>query len=406
MRFICPWGWRGKACAKYLPKHIANWIDVLKYPQRERPLESKRLSLGAIVFLALGLFVVGRFSQPGIRSAGATCVDGQAGQVAVEKNVLLMAVSARPRNAGNESILRVMEVSGRHGTPEIRSEMKFQNGLLAIETDGRLAVVHESKVGLHIINIQNLAAPRILSTLDWEFPVYQPGRSEYVLRHRISNLQLSEQTLLLRIRGFGIAFVDLTAPEEAKVVGSVPVEVGYLKGMAVLNDLTYVLANKLLVIDFADPRQPQELAQIDLPPTFKLGGALAIDERRQILFAAADGLHSYDISQPGKPDYIGRAKARWGLLGRRESSMFEKLYLTDSYAIVAGSSGYNANPYYFYEITNPLKSRGLKKKLFSDNLDEVTVSDERVFALRQTHRLADKGCVSEILYSKYKGTRD
>lgn len=108
--------------------------------------------------------------------------------------------------------------------------------------------------------------------------------------------------------------IDISAPEDPDIVGSVETPEGYGYDVEVIGDIAYVANSDagLLLIDVSVPTAPKIIRSVDTP-----GNAYSIKVIDDAAFVAdgANGLVQFDISDPGHPTIIGSVDTPGSALG-------------------------------------------------------------------------------------------
>jgi hypothetical protein len=196
----------------------------------------------------------------------------------------------------------------------------------AVDVTGNTAYVAAGSAGLYVVDVSDLAAPRVASQLAL------PGNANDV---RVAG------GVAYVAAGSAVLTVDVSAPASPARLGSLAVP-GNAVRLAVSGTLVYVadMAFGLRVIDAGNPAQPREIGLLALagtPRAVSLGGPGAY-----ALVACGDqGLAVVDVSRPSSPLLVGStppgllragsvtARGHYAYVATGESAVFGGLHVVE-----------------------------------------------------------------------------
>lgn len=157
-----------------------------------------------------------------------------------------------------------------------------------VQVEGSTAYVVDPWSGLHLLDIQNPAAPRELSRVD------TPGLAGQVA--------VAADRAYLLDRWFGLYIVDVSNAQSPVLAGryAAPQQVD---AVVQAGSIAYAAArgDGLWVIDLSDPAAPQAVAHVELP---EIGAGLAWMDGYLYVAAAEAGLYIYRLDNARAPEQV------------------------------------------------------------------------------------------------------
>jgi hypothetical protein len=296
----------------------------------------------AIAIAGFASYSVMRMMQPrlSIVDEHQVCVEGQILSMAAADGMLVAGVSRPHRVPGQSSALQVRHSLYVQG-PLVIGELGMDADVTRLVTDGRNA--YAIAYGLHVVSLEDPTHPETIATLDWEIPRERSDGSRILNKlsamHRVGGMVINNDLLLVQVVSHGVSLIDTSDPSSPRLASVVTFPPGdTASGVAAAGSYIYAMERGLRVIDAHDPREPREIARIDVPDEARVSSALAVDDQANLLYVAANGLFVFDIEDPTAPQLIWRAgKANMWTAGMEhvfESDRYQDLVLGEDTAIV------------------------------------------------------------------------
>ena len=235
--------------------------------------DNMMLGTGVVETTGMGLAVVGETASIG---GHAACVLG----------------SGTTAYAGLGATLGILDLAAPV-TPRLLGRLRLPGTIEALVAVGTTVFAATGPAGVQVVNAQDTAAPRTVSTFDtsghaWDVDAAVRG----------------DTTLLFVADGVsGLRILDVSDPRSPALLGAYQTE-GPARALAVVDPTLYVVDtyNGLLVIDASDPTQPALLGQYD-----RIGAGQDVALSGTIA-AVVDGqamLSLVDVGSPGSPSLLG-----------------------------------------------------------------------------------------------------
>jgi hypothetical protein len=163
----------------------------------------------------------------------------------------------------------------------------------SVAVNGDYAYVAAGATGLQVVDISNLAAPFIASSVD------TPGNA--------NDVRLWGSLAFVADGTRGLQVVDVSSPLSPRIIGHGGMN-GEATDLTVIGSLVYVVnLGELVIFDVSDPTHPRVIGILTLPGHprgVEVTGTLAV------VAATAGGVHVVDVSDPARPRLVGSTAAR------------------------------------------------------------------------------------------------
>ncbi len=201
--------------------------------------------------------------------------------------------------ASNGSQAGDVEVTVRTVAPTALSFLRIPGFANGVAVQGDYAYVAAGDRGLYVVDISDLEAPFIASSLDTS--------------GNINDVQVDgDYAYLASSRNFsGLLIVDVGNSSSPQLVGAASVNGGQGTDVAIANGLAFLAAGNagLRIFDVSDPEEPDLRGSLNTS-----GNARGVDVSGDLVLVADDtsGVQVIDVSDPASPLLVGSTHTRGG----------------------------------------------------------------------------------------------
>jgi len=163
-------------------------------------------------------------------------------------------------------------------------------------------ISHSVCIDDELILVANNAADGGLHSVDVSDPRNPLLLNSYQVGERCGDVERSGDFAFLSVAGIGLVVLDVSDPEQMRIVTSI--EVDYSKYLTIAGDFVYLVCSwSLYAISIANPVVPVITGQIYIPGSLFMNRP-TVGGGHVYLTVSTLGLLVYDISDPAHPQYL------------------------------------------------------------------------------------------------------